>query len=1117
MKGIFGKKGKRAAALLLSLSMLFLFWLPSGAEYNAKQENIEDKPFNFFDVIGDATDYFVVRSMEIIEDNQEDNYIMAVTMELGKNEMSIDGRIERTQYPAVVEDGELMLPAADIAGAIGADLDAAVPDEYAGAVFSEAAAPDDYAGAVLSEAAEPAMSAAEPVTPVMTAAELEEAICVEIRICDDTVIITKPYQLKQIILYVKGGGKLADFMGAEEYATNGKGAYFLQYPSEEMTKAAYERYANDPLIQYVTINTVTEPEGIPDRWGAERVGIDRFAEYLIESGKTDKELIIAQVDTGLDASNAIFKGRLVPGYNFYGNNDNTNDVYGHGTHIGGVIVDSTPPNVKLMPIKSLDDKGFFSNHFTISNGIKYAADHGAKVINLSVNGECAEANCLHLQAIEYAWNKGVISVAAAGNKGKNASDYCPSKSALAITVSASDKDDCIAGISNYGNAVDLAAPGVGIVSVYPGNKYASMTGTSVSAAYVSAGSAMLTLEYPDYSPKKIKNIVKALTTDYSGSYFDYFGTGILSFDRFFPVSMWPTLELDKKSIDIRTINEKYTLHRLTATLSTGGPDEKGIAFTSDNPNVAVCREGGIIEIKGNGYAQITAESLSYGVSDVCEVTVDVDDSMFWISRAADGFAGGDGSREKPYQIANAAQLALMAKNGRLIVKGGGLSESEYFELTNDVDLSGREWIPLGYTAFYGHFNGNGHKITNMRQSKVSEAHEQYNFGLFGIIGGEVKNLGIENAAIFASPSYAFMSGILASSVRGGAVSGCYTTGESSGSGFAGIITGLTIPGKTGDILRTSIKDCYSTARSTGFAYIVSETDMTNCYYQGAGNFITQTHAGTPGIRVGLINCFMDNSGAKTSYFIYIKNEAELANCYYTENGNKGVYFDISPALTKLAARPAEFFRNYDTYADGNIWDERFPWNFDGVWGIDRGVNGSLPYLKYESMPGDRVAAPGFVATDVLYGKVITIKCDTVGAQIYYTTDETNPIGSGKLYTGAGISLFTPGVFTIRAVAVKEGMEDSQVAGLRITVDQVAKPIADPPSGVIKAGSEIRLNVQTTGAYIYYTTDGKEPYDKSTRYASPIKAESNMTLKAIAYKTGMAASEIAAYAYEVAGW
>jgi hypothetical protein len=952
-----------------------------------------------------------------------------------------------------------------------------------------------------------------PPPPVITSDELEDALLFEVSLYEDTVIITKPYQLKQIILYVRDGGSLTDFHGVSEYSTNGRGAYFLQYPSDESAKEAYELYSADPSIQYVTVNTVAAPEAIPERWGAARIGADGFIEYLAKNGKTGEELIIAQIDTGVDASHDHFKGRLVPGYSFFGDSGDTGDKHGHGTHVAGIIVDTSPPCVKLMPIKSLDDNGLFYNHFTISNGIKYAVDNGAKVINLSMNGLCENDNCLHLQAIEYAYNNGVVSVAAAGNKAMDASGFCPSKSGHARTVAATDRENEITAISNYGASVDLSAPGDKIVSSIPGNKYASMSGTSLSAAYVSASSAMLMLEYPNYSPQKIKNKIKATTSEYAGSYFYSFGAGILDFDKYtVDVDDPPAVKLNKNAIKIDTINDKYVLHSLKATVTPDDIDNIAVTYTSDNPSVAVCDDGGRVEIKGNGKAVITAALDAYGVSDACEVTVGVDDSMFWIGAAAESFAGGDGSQDNPYKIANAGQLALMAKNGRYLAKGGGIADSEYFELTGDIDLGGKEWISLGYAKFHGHFDGNGHIIRNMRQSKISEDHDLFNLGLFDFIGGEVRNLGIENASVYASPGYSFMTGILSSTARGGVIENCYTTGESSGSGFIGIMAGMSDSDKAGEILRSSVKNCYSNAKAAGFIYAVSETDITNSYYHGEGNFVTQTHAGVPGVRASIINCFIDNDDAKTSYFVYTKGDAEIVKCYYRANGNAGIHFDASKPLTNLAARTAEFFRFPDNYAADGIWDARYPRDFKDVWGFDGEAVDGLPRLKFTAKPEERAAAPGFIATDVLYGKNVAIKSATAGADIYYTTDGSSPTGSGKLYTGSGLDFFEPGVITIRAVAVKEGMADSQIAGLRVTIEKVARPDASPPSGTVSEGAEVTLSSQTPNALIYYTADGTEPNEKSVKYAAPIKIDGAAVIRAVAYKPGMAASDAARFEY-----
>lgn len=142
---------------------------------------------------------------------------------------------------------------------------------------------------------------------------------------------------------------------------------------------------------------------------------------------------------------------------------------------------------------------------------------------------------------------------------------------------------------------------------------------------------------------------------------------------------------------------------------------------------------------------------------------------------------------------------------------------------------------------------------------------------------------------------------------------------------------------------------------------------------------------------------------------------------------------------------------------------------------------------------------------------ITITSSTVGALIYYTTDGTEPTENSDLYTSE-ISLTTNGSHTIKAIAVKDGAK-SDVAKATYTLDisspdTVETPVITPASGTFAAAQSVKIECGTSGADIYYTTDGTEPTDSSTEYTSPISVSKTTTVKAIAVKSGWEDSFVA---------
>jgi subtilisin family serine protease len=175
-------------------------------------------------------------------------------------------------------------------------------------------------------------------------------------------------------------------------------------------------------------------------------------------------------------------------------NTATSSVAGHGTFIAGLIA-LVAPDAKIMPIRAFSPDGV-SDAFSIAQSIKYAVDHGALIINLSF-GSTEDSQVMH-DAVSYAEQRGVLLVAAAGNEAKS-SDVAPQFPAhwesQVMSVAAIDSDNRKAGFSNYGSSVSVSAPGVDIVSLYPGanntSDYAMWSGTSFAAPLAAAEGALI--------------------------------------------------------------------------------------------------------------------------------------------------------------------------------------------------------------------------------------------------------------------------------------------------------------------------------------------------------------------------------------------------------------------------------------------------------------------------------------------------------------------------------------------------------------------------------------------------------------------------------------------------
>lgn len=178
--------------------------------------------------------------------------------------------------------------------------------------------------------------------------------------------------------------------------------------------------------------------------------------------------------------------------------------------------------------------------------------------------------------------------------------------------------------------------------------------------------------------------------------------------------------------------------------------------------------------------------------------------------------------------------------------------------------------------------------------------------------------------------------------------------------------------------------------------------------------------------------------------------------------------------------------------------------------IEKGVKAY--YISY-TYGSEGCAMPEFspVAGAVTKGTVVTISSETEGATIYYTTDGTNPTTSSTKSSTVTINEET----TIKAIAVKEGYDNSGVATATYTIAKVAKPTFSPEAGEVEAGTEVTISTTTENATIYYTTDGSDPTTSSTS-GNKVTINEATTIKAIAVRSDMANSNIATADYTIAG-
>ncbi|HUY98945.1 MAG TPA: S8 family serine peptidase [Thermomicrobiaceae bacterium] len=238
--------------------------------------------------------------------------------------------------------------------------------------------------------------------------------------------------------------------------------------------------------------------------------------------------IVAVLDSGIHAANPDLSGKLLNGYDFLSNDTNTSDSVGHGTAIAGIIaargndgvgIAGGAMDVQILPVKVGNADG--APVSAISQGIYYAVDHGAAVINLSLGSDSPSATLQ--DAINYAYSKNVVVVAAAGNSPDQVSFPASFPQTISVAATTSDGTN-VASFSSRLSRVDLAAPGEGVFSTFysstGGDTYQSLDGTSFSTAIVSAAVALMRAANPGLP-------VEAVRADLTGTARQDFPSGTL--------------------------------------------------------------------------------------------------------------------------------------------------------------------------------------------------------------------------------------------------------------------------------------------------------------------------------------------------------------------------------------------------------------------------------------------------------------------------------------------------------------------------------------------------------------------------------------------------------------
>jgi subtilisin family serine protease len=343
----------------------------------------------------------------------------------------------------------------------------------------------------------------------------------------------------------------------------------------------------------------------------------------------DPSVVVAVIDSGVDLTHPDLDGvTVVSPRNTFWNNADVTDGIGHGTHVTGTILAETnngegvagiAPASSLMPIKVADDQSFLS-FSDVLDGVDWAREHGADVINMSLGGSLTpEQVALGQPTFTAARDAGILMVAAAGNSATDSRFY-PASFAGVVSVNAVDGQDNLAAFSTTGKAIDLAAPGVDLVSTLPGGIYEAESGTSMSSPHVAGVAALVWAARPNLAVNELEAVLRASAKDLGDAGHDLvFGDGRVDaaaalvepvpdpIPNLEPPAPLPalTIEFLAPTDTVRQLASTYTVrlavnHEIVDSVAFLGawPMVRGACNFAADPTVTELEFGPVIELTG---------------------------------------------------------------------------------------------------------------------------------------------------------------------------------------------------------------------------------------------------------------------------------------------------------------------------------------------------------------------------------------------------------------------------------------------------------------------------------------------------------------------------------------
>lgn len=376
---------------------------------------------------------------------------------------------------------------------------------------------------------------------------LEENLVGDMESEKGVITVKNPYSTKLLAVRTEDEtifDEYEDIISVEHMASN---IYIVEFDNARHTKNGYQELLDDESVLLALKNQIVHgAEDVgnarkvsKESWGVRKTGLGHYVTKLNYAGKKE-EIKVAVLDTGVNTSHEAFKEYetadridFTGSYNYVYDNDDASDDYGHGTAVAGVIAESTPSNVKIIPVKVLNS-GNRGDMFDVLLGAKEVSQY-ADVLNMSVGTEperlSDEEKEVYEETLQEISDKGIIVVCAAGNSA-GAVNY-PAACDSALAAAAVDRGNKVTYFSCHGDEIDFALPGylLELPDYSDNTSYTEKSGTSFSSPFLASAVVNVMLDYGYTDKTDIVEVLKDNAVDLGEEGKDeYYGWGSLNFD-----------------------------------------------------------------------------------------------------------------------------------------------------------------------------------------------------------------------------------------------------------------------------------------------------------------------------------------------------------------------------------------------------------------------------------------------------------------------------------------------------------------------------------------------------------------------------------------------------------